>query len=366
MAPTKRVKTNRVCFTLNNYSAEEQECLIQSLNSLKDQMIFSIVGQEKGASGTPHLQGFIRLKPSFLKASNGTISKWKSLIPSLKRAHLEPAFGSDLDSQKYCSKEGSVLFQHGTPSANQENQFSLLLKATSMEEIIELDPEMAFKHYFQATAIIRSNTMNNTRPIAPPLLRSWQVKVLRSLVLQNSRQVTFVVDEHGNTGKSVLAKWIAGNLPPKSVFYCRGGKSSDIVHAFSKVATTCKFAIFDYARNKLPEYFAWDLFEELKDGGITSLKYDGNCFWLPNRIKVLVLTNHLLDDHRYRLTSDRWDVHKLDLSTRDQSADVDPKGIVEIDQEFNLPEPEVPAEDLPMNDLNIDDILNELLNDFSE
>lgn len=318
MAPQKksvRVRSNRICFTLNNPSTIEREDILNRLKSLDSSpsaINYAVVGQEVGASGTPHLQGFIHLKTSFLLARDGNISKWRSLIPALARAHLEPAFGSDQDSEKYCLKDNNPLIVIGTPVLNAGSSWDRLLDCKTLEEMREVDPEFVARSHFQAVAICQRNSRYGTFPTPPVQLMEWQYDVVRALLSQNRRQITFVCDEQGNMGKSVLAHFIAGTLKEK-VFYCRGGKSSDIVHAFSK--GNFEIAIFDYARNKQPEYFAWDLFEEMKDGGVTSLKYDGNCFWLKNPIKVLVLTNHNLSDQRHRLTADRWNTFVLSERT---------------------------------------------------
>jgi len=344
MPSVKKFRTNRCCFTLNNYTEEECQSLKTSLTSVVNHIHYSIVGKEVGASGTPHLQGYIRLKPSFLLAKNGIISKWKSLFPALHRAHLEPAFGSDLDSEKYCSKDENLIFQHGQPDdSKSQDVFTSILSCKTLDEIAELDPQFAAKNYFQAVAISRANSIGATKPSPPPFLKKWQLVALKKLIKQCRRKITFVVDEQGNSGKSVLAHFIAGHLSPKEVFYCRGGKSADIVHAFSKCALTCKYVIFDYARNKQPDFFAWDLIEELKDGGITSLKYDGNCFWVDNSIKIIVLTNHDLDNHRHRLTEDRWDILRLRDASKEPT-DIRPEDHPIICEAFNIPLPEDPPQ----------------------
>jgi hypothetical protein len=319
MAPVK-IRSNRVCFTLNNYTEEECISLKNSLDSVCNHLNFCIVGKEVGQSGTPHLQGYIRLKPSFLLATRGTISKWKSLFPGLQRAHLEPAYGSDQDSEKYCSKDGNIFYKYSTPDDSKRNVFSAILQCQTLEEIADLDPQFAVKYYFQSVAIARANSLNSSKPIPPKKLKPWQAAALTKLANQNQRQILFVVDEQGNSGKSVLAQFIVGSLPKKNVFYCRGGKSAGIVHALSKVASTCQYVIFDYCRNKQPAFFAWELFDQLKDGVITSLKYYWNCI---QPIKVLVLTSHDLSGHRHLLTEDRWDVIRL-FNASQEPASFDP------------------------------------------
>ena len=155
MAPARQVKSNRIVFTLNNYTEEECQSLLRCINFLEPQIDYCIVGKEVGASGTPHLQGYIKLKTSFLRADRGIISKWRSLFPALKRAHLEPAYGSDLHSEKYCSKDGNLLISVGVPTSDVDSTWTKILQATTMEEISQLDPQFAAKNYFQAQAISR-------------------------------------------------------------------------------------------------------------------------------------------------------------------------------------------------------------------
>lgn len=301
-------RSNRICFTLNNYTPTEEANLTASLNSFGKEVVYAIVGKEVGKNGTPHLQGFIHLAPSLLKACKGGILTWKSMIPSLQRAHLARAFGLDDHSKTYCQKDGNLLLEIGKPK-EPVDVFTSILECQDFEEAKKIAPEICVKNYNQVQQICQRNSRNSTSPKLPGLLSSWQRAVATSLLEQDRRKITFVVDEAGNSGKSVLAQALRAHFGSE-VFYCRGGKSSDIVHAFSK-NRRYSIAIFDYARNKSPDYFAWDLFEEFKDGGITSLKYDGDCFWMDHPIRVLVLTNHPLDDHRGRLTQDRWDIHVL-------------------------------------------------------
>ena len=266
------------------------------------------MGKEVGKEGTPHLQGFVHLKTSLMPAHKGGILTWRATVPSLARAHLEKAFGTDFDSEKYCEKDGNLLIRIGDPK-EPVDIWASILQAKEFEEVVALNPEIAVKNFNQVSAICARNSRNCTSPRLPALLSTWQRDVARAVLTQNTRQITFVVDTNGNSGKSVLAQALRSHFG-QEVFYCRGGASANIVHAFSK-NRKYSIAIFDYARNKNPDFFAWDLFEELKDGGITSLKYDGDCYWMDHPVRVLVLTNHHITDSRNRLTEDRWDVHYI-------------------------------------------------------
>lgn len=307
--PPKRsiVRSNRICFTLNNYSEEECQQFVDILNNLSKNIEYSIIGKEVGANGTPHLQGFIHFHHSFLKAKDGTLTKWRSLIPALARAHMESAFGTDDQSRNYCAKE-NVFLELGKPGSNLD-LYSRLLGANNLEECQAICPESTVRFYNQLKQITTLNKRANCHPPQVTSLRPWQKEVYEKLMKQTERRILFVQDKKGNSGKSQLAKFIR-NTHGNSVFYCRGGKAHDIIHAFSK--GDYKVAIFDYARNKQPQYFAWDIFEELKDGCVSSGKYDSDMFWLGYSVKILVLTNHDLRDSSHLLTYDRWQIVDLD------------------------------------------------------
>lgn len=104
-APYERMapkQTHRWCYTLNNYT-EEDEKRLQKLECK-----YHIYGRERGALGTPHLQGFI----NFGRGKRMRLKGVKEAVGA--RAHLEPAKGTDLDSKAYCSKEGD-FWEYGEP-----------------------------------------------------------------------------------------------------------------------------------------------------------------------------------------------------------------------------------------------------------
>lgn len=103
------IRAKRFCFTLNNYTEEEELC-IQHLPDIE----FLIYGHERAPStGTPHLQGFI----CFTERKYAT---WiKNNVTS--RIHLEVARGSVQDNIQYCSK-GDNIFMSGDPPYDQHER----------------------------------------------------------------------------------------------------------------------------------------------------------------------------------------------------------------------------------------------------
>ena len=68
---------------------------------------YAVCGSEVGEKGTPHLQAYVRLKTAL------SLVAMKKYLP---RAKLIVASGTDVENKTYCSKDGDVLYEEGTPS----------------------------------------------------------------------------------------------------------------------------------------------------------------------------------------------------------------------------------------------------------
>lgn len=303
----KQVKSNRVCFTLNNPTEEECNALKQQLEGpFGTRLEYAIVGKEVGSQGTRHLQGFLHAKTSTLRAKDGLVTRWKSMIPSLKRAHLENAYGSDLDSEKYCSKEEDLLCTVGQPLSKASSPFAQMFAVRSIEEAVETDPELALKYMFQIKNIVKDNLLKDCLTHLPTIqsLRPWQKKTLDLLEAQNDRQILFILDPEGGKGKSTLAKHL---MASGRAFMTRGGKITDIAHAWTK-APEHDIVIFDMARCTGPEYWPYMFMEQLKDGIIFTSKYDSATVVTSSK-KIVVFCNE--EPNRDKLTKDRYILYKI-------------------------------------------------------
>jgi hypothetical protein len=110
----------RWCFTLNNYTDLHLNRISTMITP--DQVVFAVVGQEIGESGTPHLQGFVNLK------QKKRLSQMKEMVG--REAHFEQAKGTDVQNDEYCTKDGKVYLRIGEPSS--QGKRSDLLKAVEM------------------------------------------------------------------------------------------------------------------------------------------------------------------------------------------------------------------------------------------
>jgi hypothetical protein len=93
----RNTRYRSVCFTLNNPTEEERKSLIDSFD---DHWTYLVIGDEKGDSGTPHLQCYGKLNKRHSHAA------LKRLIP---RAHFERTRGTPKQAADYCKKDGKFV-----------------------------------------------------------------------------------------------------------------------------------------------------------------------------------------------------------------------------------------------------------------
>lgn len=124
------------CFTLNNWTEEEYEAIIQW------DCKYLIVGKEVGKEGTPHLQGYVEWKSS---------KKFDTLKNLNERIHWEERKGKSEQAATYCKKEGN-FFEKGKLSkpgkrTDLEKIGDLIIEKTPMKEIALQNPAHFIRYH---------------------------------------------------------------------------------------------------------------------------------------------------------------------------------------------------------------------------
>ena len=128
----------------------------------------------------------------------------------------------------------------------------------------------------------------------------WQQQLSDDLSKEpDSRKITWIVDNIGNSGKS----YFATHYQSKTSYYITGGKAADIFYGYQYE----EVVFFDLARMK-QEYVQYDVMESFKNGQFYSTKYECKNVKF-NTPHVVVFSNFHPDTQM--LSADRWDLRVL-------------------------------------------------------
>ena len=151
-----RIRSERWCFTLNNYTEEEYQNILQFITLNCE---YGIVGKEIApTTGTEHLQGYIRFDK---RLDFNTVKKFFD-----NRVHIEKANADDIKNQKYCSK-GNDFFESGVPRASNQgkrNDLKILHEAikngTTVKDIRQKNPDL-YHQYGRTLEKLESDRLRN-------------------------------------------------------------------------------------------------------------------------------------------------------------------------------------------------------------
>lgn len=260
------------------------------------------------------------MKPSVLPATKGTVGTWKTLFPCLARACFLTARATDTVQQEYCSKECELSYLFGFPHENKilvELGEPCVPKTAAdfcrltFEQQLEENSDLAIKSRFQLDSIqkrlrkedLKQRIAEQKRAKYAQPLRPWQQTLLERLRAQSCRQVFFVEDPFGDQGKTWMSMFLRTSF---NAFVCRGGKDADIAYSFKShfEEHESEYCVFDMARCNEDQYWPYRKIEEMKDGYMTSSKYESTSFDFLEQ-KVIVFCNKVPDNVMEKLSFDR-------------------------------------------------------------
>lgn len=147
-------------------------------------------------------------------------------------------------------------------------------------------------------------------------LRPWQIKVFNIIEEQHSeRKIVWVYDVKGNTGKSWFQNYVEAYYGYQRVFRCDLRiKHKDICNILRKRGlSTINIFMFNDARPAGEgDVNCYRILEDIKDGAITSSKYDNDIIKVNTPNIVIVFSN--VRPNKDKLSKDRWMI--IDISSQ--------------------------------------------------
>lgn len=261
---------------------------------------YIIIGLETcPTSGLVHLQGYINLIKTV---------KLGGMKKIHQKAHWEAALGSDIDNQRYCSKE-EVLFESGTPVLPGSHK-------RRHERLYEEDPDTLRLDNPSIFVRIQSDKLNSEWKTVceegfPYDLYRWQLELLDILAQPaDDRTICWVYGADGNDGKTKFSKHLAGK---EDWMRIPGGKNADMLYLYMMKPT--RNLVLDVPRCH-SDFLNYAVLEQIKDRMITSTKYEPAQVTLKENVHVVVMANVMpcvegyckdtgKDSHMCKLSKDR-------------------------------------------------------------
>lgn len=245
-------------FRFSNYESHHIDLLDGLFRNICSDWIFQ--EEISPSTGTPHLQGAIRLKKA---------DRYTAFSPD-RRIHWE-AQGS-LNNSVYCSKDERK--PGGRRCCGGSYKFPNPLK------------------------LISENS-----------LYPWQEELLNVIKsdCEDDRKVHWYWEEKGNVGKSAFTKLcvVKYNCIPAV-----SGKYADIINlVFKQDMDKCRCIIFDIPRNN-GNSVSYSAIESIKNGLVVNTKYETG--WKEfNAPHVIVFSNSPPEEHK--LSADKWSIKNIDF-----------------------------------------------------
>lgn len=295
--PPVQSQSRHWVFTINNYDDAD----IARLDALPS-VTYLIYGIETGASGTPHLQGYVCFD------IRKRLSQAKRLISD--RAHLERMRGTSTQASAYCKKDGNFTERGEAPSTGPPSkfedvkEFALAIHASQGRPPNDRELADSFPGHFirYSRALLEYCRLICPEPdLQHGELREWQQLLHTELLAEpNDREIRFIVDPAGGTGKTWFQRYLLTERP-EDVQVLSGGKRDDIAHA---IDSSKKVFLFNVPRQGM-EYLQYTILEQIKDRMVFSPKYNSRTKILPKAHVVVFCNEHPDLD---KMTPDRYNI----------------------------------------------------------
>lgn len=298
------------CFTLNN--PDEYPVLAPGVQFLEYQ-------EERGDSGTLHLQGYVEF------AKRTKLAECKLFLP---RAHFEQRRGTPTQALDYVRKPtfaGAVRYSRGKLHAGKHAVFSTAAPGyAAFVACLRSGGDVRGEHLGQylrhkraADEYLREERAVKRADIIVPaiVLREWQARLLQTLDGDpDPRTVHWYYDTRGGSGKSTFCNYL---VRVRGVVVMESTARERVVRAYSLEPVV----LFDIERAAGMEGACnYGVLEMLKNGrGFNTMYEPGMKVWkIPH---VVVFSNFPPD--QAKLSADRWHIVDITLPADQEIPDDD-------------------------------------------
>nr|WPR18740.1 MAG: replication polyprotein [Skomarfal virus 54] len=301
------MQSTRWCFTINNYTPDDEQRLERLGGDLDGNAIrYLVFGREVGErGGTPHLQGYV------VFGARKRLNAVRDIIG--RTGHYEVARGGGHACASYCRKDGNFV-EFGDAPRKPRSAVPSVTDFCDWVRGLDIMPsqhEIANKFPGLFIRYGPSKMVELATHIMPPVilqdgeLKPWQFDLEAELLEEpDDRTVVFYVDKEGGAGKSWFCRFMLSKYREKVQVLCVG-KRDDLAHAIDQ---TKSIFLFNIPRGGM-ELLQYPVLEMLKDRVVFSPKYNSTTKILSRKAHVVVFSNE--DPDVTKLSADRWSLREV-------------------------------------------------------
>ena len=333
---TSKGNSKHFCFTWYYGDKSKDTCeKIFKTHFENENLVFILGGYEIcPTTGRNHLQSYMQYKDK--KSFNTALIALNKSFDN--HPHMESCKGSDIDNDKYCSKDNNEIIKFGKAFAidKQPGKRNDLLDIYEyINKNLSINDDIRQSHTYTRYQNSINNYLqkkinddihsNNLKQLDNVKLNKFQQFFLKELNDQNSREITWIYDSNGNIGKTFFAKYMNTKHDACIVL---NGKSKDI----SEVYNNEDIVIMNFVRCE-EDFINYSILENLKDGIIFKQKYFSR---IINRspVKLIVFSNFLPKVNA--LSADRWRLYDVNSKLYQVNKIHIEKNIINHDDEREL------------------------------
>nr|WAE42998.1 MAG: replication associated protein [Cressdnaviricota sp.] len=288
--------TRRFTFTFNNYTEDEAAGLVNRFRELK---LIGIISKEVGASGTPHLQGYVEFKD----AKSFKTVKEKILT---NKCHILKAEGNIDENLHYCRKDrpqddklSDIIYENMPEELCAKARALKKVRTDNLTKERKLTPQEIFKKQ------LIDERLKDYKDVK---WKPWQQEILNIISGKpDNRAIYWYWCEKGNSGKSFVSDYIT--LTRNVIL--GDGKSNDVIYQIASMVENLikpEIVLIDIPRNNTKK-IPYGTLEKIKNGIIFSGKYESIKVVIP-KPHVIIFANKPPDINE--MSADRWRIVCVD------------------------------------------------------
>lgn len=301
-----RIRARRFMLTYNSVHADKEELCEKIRGALKKEVTYVAIAHEVGTKcGRKHTHVIVECKDR-LDQNTKSIT-WAGIHPRVDAAKSMKHWTNMVE---YMTKEDKEVYVWGETETQEKKVVTgddVLAYDTMAEAIRAHDVRLATN-----IKVVWEHAKEEEHTVEELKEHPWQEKLADELADMKDRQIVWVYDKVGGTGKSTWAQH--QHLLKRALYIGHLGKVSDFIEALynAKDSWDHEYIIIDLTRQQESGCSIYACIEAAAKRVLTRQKYASRTFVLRRQPKICVLANWPPDVKA--LSMDRWRIWEIDAA----------------------------------------------------